>query len=82
MNVKLPPLAPHCRRHLDLETLDWCDQLLDAVGTEVGNREALARTSKQDTLSLALCAQLAVVERLRAAVRRRFWHLAGGNESR
>jgi len=67
------PLTPHCRQHEELHALDWCDQLLGKVGNDLDVREKLARASHQGTISLTLCAQRAIVERLRDAVRTHFW---------
>jgi len=73
VSVEHPPLTPHCYHHGDLEALDWCDQMLESVGADLDRRGAKARASQQETLSLTLTAQRAIVERLRDAVRTRFW---------
>jgi hypothetical protein len=67
------PLTPHCYRHPDLLALDWCDQLLVQHGADLDLRGARARQLEQDTVSLALTAQRALIERLRDDVRAHFW---------
>jgi len=78
MNAPLPRLTSHCFSRPELFSLDWCDQMLEREGNELDHRERLARASHQDTISLTLCAQRVMVERLRTLVRRHFWDVRNG----
>jgi hypothetical protein len=57
--------------------LVWTDQMLYDELTDLTRREALAREKRQETLSIILCGQVAIVTRLRERVHRRFWQLRG-----
>jgi hypothetical protein len=56
----------------------WLDHLLSDQIDDLSRREALARASNQETLSLALTAQAAIVQRLRDSARGRYWSLLNG----
>jgi hypothetical protein len=62
--------------------LVWTDQMLFDQYADLTRREALARESRQETLSLVLCGQMALVGRLRALVHRRFWVLHGSGPTK
>lgn len=62
----------------DLREQVWLDHLLTDQIDDLSRREALARSSHQETLSLALTAQSAIVQRLRSAVHSRYWSLLNG----
>jgi hypothetical protein len=60
----------------------WLDHLLTDQIDDLSRREALARAAHQDTLSLALSAQSAIVQRLRDAVHGRYWSLLNGTAAK
>jgi len=79
MSAQKEPLTPHCYSRPDLCALDWCDQALEKQGADLDRREALARASRHDTISLTLGAQRVLSERLRAVVRSHFWDVRNGH---
>lgn len=62
--------------------LVWADQMLFDQLTDLTRREVLARANRQETLSMILCGQVAVITRLRELVHRRFWQLRGSGPAK
>lgn len=56
----------------------WLERQLVAQIADLSSREGLARAAKQETLSLALTAQCAVLVRLRELTNARYWSLLNG----
>lgn len=62
----------------DRLALVWVDSMLRDVELDVQRREALARCHNQETISLVLNAQAALLVRLRASIHSRYWSLRNG----
>lgn len=71
-HLKISGDRPDTREHV------WLDRHLDAQIADLSRRDALARAAKQETLSLALTAQCALLVRLRELCRARYWSLLNG----
>jgi hypothetical protein len=63
----------------DRQALVWADAMLHDEEVDIQRREALAREHRQETLSLALTAQAALLVRLRAKLHSRYWAVRNGN---
>lgn len=64
------------------QSLVWVDAMLHDVEVDVQRREALARDRHQETLSLVLNAQGALLVRLRESIHSRYWSLRNGTAPR
>jgi hypothetical protein len=73
----MEPLKAFCGR-VDARELVWVDRLYVALIEDHSRREALARASKQETLSLILNAQVAILIMLREKTHSRYWSLLKG----
>lgn len=71
-HLKVMPGRADTREHA------WLDGHLVAQIADLSRRDALARAAKQETLSLALTAQCALLVRLRELCHGRYWSLLNG----